>query len=529
MERVAPSANVVTVRPLRPPGDESGRGTIASPRRRRGHRLRQWRATVSNDDLAAWSAVAALTVYVTIAILGGGGRTLTLTYPLGCLVVALFAYVRSPATYVGFVFWCWLLTPFLRRVFDLRFGYHPASLLLVGPVLATAVAAFTLLRRAQSLRGTTYIPFLLALFALLYSYTVGLIQHSIVAATYDLLNWGGPLLFGLHLALEWRRFPRMRSVLTKLALWGILVTATYGLYQFIDPPAWDRVWVINAEMFSVGVPVPFLIRVFSTMNAPGPFAAFLIFAVLIGLPAPQRWKFLALALGLTALLLTKTRSAWAAFLIGALVLQVRQPLRNLPRQWIALAVVLLLAAPAITHPRVLKAVSGRAASLSKLEEDRSYRERMQITTYVVQRLKRNVAGEGLGQLGSAGKLQVSNSRKVSVTALDSGPLEIFSVMGWMGGALFTLSLLGLLIPIARERRERRDPVANGAAAAVIALLTASLFGNVFNGVSGVMFWSAVGLATAGRSYALAVEQARRYSIQPGRPLPPAVVRHIPAA
>ena len=178
---------------------------------------------------------------------------------------------------------------------------------------------------------------------------------------------------------------------------------------------------------------------------------------------------------------------------------------------------------------MLKAVSGRAASLSKIEEDRSYRERMQITNYVVQRLKRNVAGEGLGQLGSAGKLQVSNSRKVSVTALDSGPLEIFSVMGWMGGALFTLSLLGLLIPIARERRERRDPVANGAAAAVIALLTASLFGNVFNGVSGVMFWSAVGLATAGRSYALAVEQARRYSVQPGTPLPPALARHIPAA
>ena len=53
----------------------------------------------------------------------------------------------------------------MRRVFDLQFGYHPASLLLVGPVLATAVSGFTLLRRAQSLRGTTYVPFLLALFA----------------------------------------------------------------------------------------------------------------------------------------------------------------------------------------------------------------------------------------------------------------------------------------------------------------------------------------------------------------------------
>ena len=488
----------------------------------------RWRLAIGGDDLAAWSAVAALTLYVTIALAGGGGRTLTVTYPLGCLLVALFAYVRSPATYVGFVFWSWLLTPFLRRVFDLRFGYHPASLLLVGPVLATAVAGFTLLRRAQGLRGTTYVPFLLALFALLYAYTVGLIQQPAVAATYDLLNWGAPLLFGFHIALEWRRFPRWRSVFTNIALWGMMVTAAYGLYQFIDPPAWDRVWVYNAEMYSVGLPVPFLIRVFSTMNAPASFAVFLIFAVLIGLPAPQRWKFLALALGLTMLLLTKTRSAWAAFLVGALVLQLRQPLRTLPRQWIALAVVLLLAAPAITHPRVLKAVSGRAASFSRLEEDRSYRERKQITHYAVQQLERDPAGQGLGQIGSAGKL-TANGRKGSVTALDSGVLEVFSVMGWMGGALFTLAIVGLLIPITGERRERRDAVTNGAAAAVVALLAASFFGNVFNGVAGVMFWSAVGLATAGRTYALAVEQARRAAVQPGVPIAPALARRITAA
>ena len=528
MEKGTPSADLVAIRTVRPDAESPGLTTEVA-RQRRTHRLRQWRATVSNDDLAAWSAVAALTLYVTMAVAGGGGRTLTVTYPLGCLLVALFAYVRSPATYVGFVFWSWLLTPFLRRVFDLRFGYHPASLLLVGPVLVTAVAGFTLLRRAQSLRGTTYVPFLLALFALLYSYTVGLIRQPVVAATYDLLNWGGPLLFGLHLALEWRRFPRMRSVLTSVALWGMVVTAAYGLYQFIDPPAWDRVWVYNAEMYSVGLPVPYLIRVFSTMNAPASFAAFLIFAVLVGLPAPQRWKFLALALGLTMLLLTKTRSAWGAFLIGGLVLQLRQPLRTLPRQWIALAVVLLLAAPAITHPKVMKAVAGRAASLSRLEEDRSYRQRLQITNYVVQRLKRNAAGEGLGHLGSAAKLGGSNSQKVSVMQLDSGPLEVFSVMGWMGGALFTLALIGVLIPIASERRARRDAVSNGAAAAVVALLTASLFGNVFNGVSGVMFWSAVGLATAGRTYALALEQSRRYAAQPGVPLSPALARYVTAA
>ena len=116
-----------------------------------------------------------------------------------------------------------------------------------------------------------------------------------------------------------------------------------------------------------------------------------------------------------------------------------------------------------------------------------------------------------------------------MTTLDSGTLVVFSVMGWMGGALFTLAMIGILIPIVRERRERRDPVTNGAAAAVIALLAASLFGNVFNGVSGVMFWSAVGLASAGRTYALALEQTRRAPVQPGVPLSPTLARRISAA
>ena len=67
-------------------------GTAAmEPPRRRGHRLRRWRATVSNDDLAAWSAVGAFSLYVGMALAGGGGRTLTLTFPMGCLAVALFA------------------------------------------------------------------------------------------------------------------------------------------------------------------------------------------------------------------------------------------------------------------------------------------------------------------------------------------------------------------------------------------------------------------------------------------------------
>ena len=148
---------------------------------------------------------------------------------------------------------------------------------------------------------------------------------------------------------------------------------------------------------------------------------------------------------------------------------------------------------------------------------------------MISRLKHNVVGDGLGHLGGAGKLQAIDGQKYSVAALDSGVLEVLGVMGWMGGALYTFALFGVVVLLLRERSARRDAVANGAVAAAIAILAAAFFGNVFNGVSGVMLWSAVGFALAGKSYALAVEQARRYTVQPGKPIDPAYARHFTAA
>jgi hypothetical protein len=475
-----------------------------------------------SSDPAAWFVVAAFAVYVALALAGVGGRALALTFPIGCVVVGLFTYVRSPATYLGFVWWTWLLAPFVRRVFDLRYGFHPTSTILLGPLLATAIALLTVLRRGNMLRSTAYLPFVVAAVALAYAFMIGVLKQSVIAASYDLLTWIAPLLFGLHIALEWREFPRLRGTIASCVLWGLLVTALYGIAQFGHPAIWDRAWVVSAEMQSVGVPLPFLIRVFSTLNAPGPFSLMLVFALLIGLAAPQRWRFLPLALGLIVLILTKGRSAWGAFLLGALVLQLRQPLRMLPRQWVALLAVILIAAPVITQPRVMSVLTRRAASVRNLDADNSYQNRVMFTRYALKQMVRNPAGAGLGNLGGASKLLTGSKAGF---ALDSGPLEIYNVMGWIGGTLYCLALLAIILPIVRARKSKFEPTTNAAVAAVVALLAASLFGNIFNSVSGFFFWSAVGLATAGRTYGAALTLAGRFThpaalpVRQG-PLPP---------
>lgn len=470
----------------------------------------------ASHDAAVLFAVAAFAAYVVIALAGGGGRALAVTYPIGCLVVGLFAYARSPGTYIAFTWWIWILTPLVRRVFDLRYGFNPTSTLLLGPLVVTAIALFTVLRRGRMLRSTTYLPFLVAFVALAYAYVIGVIRQSTVAATYDLIAWVAPLVFGLHLALEWREFPRIRATLSHAMLLGLLVTAAYGIWQFVSPPLWDRAWVVSAEIYSVGSPRPFLIRVFSTLNAPGPFSIMLVLTLLMGLASPQRWRAVPLALGLVALILTKGRAAWGALFVGALVLQFRQPLRSLPRQWIALLAVILLAAPIITQPRVMRVLTGRASSVRNLSQDDSYRDRIGTTRSALTQLSRNPAGEGLGSFGGAGKL-VSRTR--AGYALDSGPLEIFAIMGWLGGALYTMALVAIILPIMRGRRTRFDPLTSGAVAAVVALLAASLFGNIFNSASGFFLWTAVGFATSGRTYALGSEVVTRYAVPPGLALP----------
>ncbi|HEX9484776.1 MAG TPA: O-antigen ligase family protein [Gemmatimonadaceae bacterium] len=459
-------------------------------------------------DAASMVALVVFAAYVAISLAGVGGRLLTVTYPAACLLVGLLTYVRSRTSYLAFVWWLWLLTPFVRRVFDLHYGFHPTSPLLLGPLLASGVAVLTVIRRFRMLRSSAYVPFLVAGAALAYAFLIGLIRQSVAAATYDLLTWIAPLVFGMHLALEWRRFPVTRKAITSNVLWGLLLTSAYAVAQFIDPPLWDRVWVVSAEMASVGAPMPFLIRVFSTLNAPGPFSVMLVFALLIGLASPQRWRFVALALGLVALVLTKGRSAWGAFLLGAVVMQLRQPLRSLPRQWIALLAVLMLAAPVITQPRVMSVLTRRAATLRNVEQDYSFKNRVTFTRFAISNMSANPAGWGLGYLGGASKLLRGSKAGF---ALDSGPLEIYSVMGWLGGTLFMLALAAIILPIARSRRVRFEPVTSAAVSVVVALIFASFFGNIFNSVSGFFFWSAVGLATAGRTYAGATDLLQRYA------------------
>lgn len=57
----------------------------------------------------------------------------------------------------------------------------------------------------------------------------------------------------------------------------------YGILQYFILFTWDRAWMINAGLKSIGLPEPRQVRVFGTSEAPGPFALILAISLIIAI------------------------------------------------------------------------------------------------------------------------------------------------------------------------------------------------------------------------------------------------------
>ncbi len=454
---------------------------------------------------------------------GGGGGLFPVAYVATAGVAALVAYYRNPTRYVSFVFAMWFFTPWVRRVVDLHHGFKPANIILVAPTLATLVAVLTLFYRARELRGAMLYPFTFTIAGVAYGYFIGVLKVGTFPATYALLTWLGPIAFSMHLILNWRQFPALRDAFLSFLQWALPIIAAYGIYQVVSLPAWDRYWMEAAEVYSIGIPVPFGFRAFGTMNSPGPYAVALVVSMLFLLGTTRRGMLLGLALGLVAVLLTRTRSAWVALFIGVLVVQFMGPVRRMARNWAFLLFMVVLAVPVLSLDVFRDSIFSRLASFASLDEDSSVKQRMLLSNLATQAIGARAEGEGLGATGGGTKLGSVTGRQASI---DNGFLEIFYVLGWPGGSLLVLGLIGQMLTLARFRDAREDAFANSARASVWALLSVLLIGDIFSGAVGAMFWGAYGFACCAHAYNYAMgkglrsrQMAREFVVRPPAHVP----------
>lgn len=437
---------------------------------------------------------------------GLGGRAANFAYVGAATATGAVLIARSPVMYSSFCLWVWFLTPFVRRVFDYRHGWNPTNVVLLAPPLVAALSVYTISRHARELRGRLFAPYLLILGGLAYGYSVGLINAGLIPATYGLLTWLAPLVFGVHLALSWRHYLELGAAIRKTFAFALPLLALYGIYQFVRLPVWDSAWMINADLKSIGAPLPFVVRVFGTLNTPGPYAAFLLTGMLLLLTGKGVTRIPSIAVAFVALLLTRTRSSWIAFLIGVVVQQVSQPVIRLPRRLVTLVVVVFLAAPLTAIPSFHSIIAKRLSTLESISSDNSFIKRVQFSQEAANSIVQTALGNGLGTTGGAIKLERS---PVGVRSLDNGFLEIFFVFGWPGGMMFAMGIVALLIQSFRFAEARRDPFASALRSAAVALVSILPIGDVFSGSTGTLLWAVVGLGIAAHAHHLTTGLALR--------------------
>jgi O-Antigen ligase len=333
-----------------------------------------------------------------------------------------------------------------------------------------------------------------------YAYIIGVWSVGPVPATFGLLTWLVPVIFGFHLAATWRRYEFWREATRSAFACGAVVLAAYGLIQFTFVPAWDGFWMSHAGMSSIGRPLPFQVRVFSTLNAPGVFAIFLMAGLLVGfsrratlsggVAQPVVWL---------GFLLSQVRSAWLGYGVGLALLLVRTPLSRSLKLLAAGALLLLAILPLVQIEAVERVAMPRIMSLGQLGSDHSLRERMQLYGRFFDVAAGNIPGSGIGSTNLATKLS-NNGQLTSLGVIDSGMLEILFVFGWPGSLLYALGVGLAMVSALWGWSRGTDPFIQAARAVVAATLLQIVFFNPLGGAVGMIFWSFLGLILAGRSY-----------------------------
>lgn len=424
-----------------------------------------------------------------VLIIGHQGRLLELIYPVASFLVAFNLYRRSPAHHLGFVFWLFFLTPEVRRFADFLNGsFNSVSPIMVSPLLAVALCGLGVVTNFRALGQRRAAPLVLIMLAMFYSYVIGLVQVGPAAASVTLANWLFPALVGFRLVVTWQEYPAYRRVLLKTFVWGSFVMGVYGVIQFVSPPPWDAFWLLSSGMTSEGSPVPFGMRVCSTMNSFGAFSITIMATMLMTFAASGRWPMIAGLLALLALMFTSARSAWGGAMVGFIYAVAMLDARRRLRLIGGLLVFAMMCAPVVMVDQVSDRLMSRLDTFQDLSKDNSYRVRAEFYSTFWSRALSDIQGQGLGMTGLGTKLSDDNSLQLSVV-FDSGLMEVPFVMGWPGTLLYVTGVVTLLWRgLTASRKLSKDRFSISGVGVALSFLSLMYFANTMVSLAGTFFY-----------------------------------------
>ncbi len=426
-------------------------------------------------------------------------------YPLAALCLAVLLYWRAPVTYVSFVWWLWFLSPLVRRIVDFHSGWLDPSPLLLAPPLASFACAPSMFRYGGLWRRGEGFPFTIALTSVLYGFIVGLIALPAKAVLTASIGWFCPLLFGFHLYWAHSETGRAEAFIraTRRAFtWGVLVMGVYGVVQLVIAPGWDRMWLVETAATAMGTPEPFGIRVFSTMNAPGPLGVVLTAGLLLMVGQRGLLTVVSTVAGYLSLILCLVRAAWLGWVAGAVALVIRRK-----KQAAAFIVVIVLLGGCVlflsTFEPVQNIVQSRLSSFASLKDDASYQDRESGYKQTLGLMLTEPFGQGIGIM------ELENIRVPQQGPHDSCLWEILLSLGWFAGGAYLTGLAVLMSSLVKARGAREDFYI-AASSICIGILAQFLLGSIVIGISGVVFWGFAGMCMGQRA-ATSRREAERLS------------------
>ncbi|MBC7799269.1 MAG: O-antigen ligase family protein [Gemmatimonadaceae bacterium] len=493
----------------RPDGPAGGE---APPLPRSGLRSRQAPPQSRGDTRTVYALLAAL--LLAVGVLGlVGGSVARFLFVIGSIAIAHRAYrVGGLPLHVEVVIVLFVFGPFLRRVIDLQAGYDPSATMLIGPLLALAVAfpGLQTLVSAHNRSMTAFIPYVIMAGCVVYGWAISAFEGNLLASSIVAVKYLIPLCYCMCLMLR----PDQRDAVLEAAARAFLIVGPiiglYGVLQHLSPMAWDQFWMVESKIPSIGMPFAGEVRVFSTMNSPASFAAYATCGLLLfsftsrSLIPPVLVPAVAILPLCLAILLTSVRTAW----IGAAVCLLFCLLFNKTRSRAILLIVCLAfgVAFAVLFTAFGDVIMARFATLdTNVAGDGSGGERMRDYFHVFGGDSRYIFGAGLSPLVGDAKM----------AALDGQLLMSAVQMGTTIGVLHVLCIIWAGAQALIGIKDEQSALRLIAAALIFSNLFILPLTAVATGEIGFLFWTMVGVMTVPRQAMLPVQRGPAYRARYG--------------
>jgi len=452
----------------------------------------------SPQDRSAQSWIIILGfVFLTTACYFTTTASLRLVFPATALIAALFLYLRHPIHYVGFTWWIWFLTPLITRLVDYKVGWDPTRQMLIAPYLVVFITVITFLKHLPSTIRQGGLPFLLGFIGVCYGCLVGLIYNQPLPVVRSFLDWLSPIIFAFHLFSNWRDYPSYRQNLQRTFIWCVLILGAYGVYQFFVAPEWDRYWLVQSKMFtSVGHPIPFGMRVWSTLHSPGPFGTVMMTGLLLLFTSSGPLIFPASAVGYLSFLLSQVRTSWGGWFLGIILIFGSVKPQIQMRLVTIILVMTICVIPLVTIEPLSKVITSRFESFSNLEQDGSFRDRSATYDKNLNLALSNVVGNGFGNIWKVNE----KTGQIEVIVIDSGILDMFFTLGWIGAIPYISGLILMLVTVSNYTEGRFDSFLSAARAIGISSCAQLIIYSGMLSIAGMIMWGFLAMAMAGHKY-----------------------------